>query len=105
MCKGWVGKNFKVQGELPKNISITPPPSQTFFDGTVLINEVYLVDLTMAEMRVTMEQEKARMVEDFKKELQSEMKRVINETKKKQWVCLLVVCSQDILYWMLGVFY
>lgn len=47
---------------------------------------VYLhVELTMAEMRQSLEQERERLVSEVKKQMEVEKQQAVDETKKKQW--------------------
>ncbi|XP_072098818.1 MYND-type zinc finger-containing chromatin reader ZMYND8 isoform X8 [Mobula birostris] len=43
------------------------------------------LELTMAEMRQSLEQEKDRMVAEMKKQMETEKQQAVDETKKKQW--------------------
>uniref|UniRef100_A0A8C5GAW7 Protein kinase C-binding protein 1-like n=1 Tax=Gouania willdenowi TaxID=441366 RepID=A0A8C5GAW7_GOUWI len=43
------------------------------------------LELTMAEMRQSLEQEKERMVVEVKKQMEQEKQQAVDETKKKQW--------------------
>ncbi|XP_038659498.1 protein kinase C-binding protein 1 isoform X9 [Scyliorhinus canicula] len=43
------------------------------------------LELTMAEMRQSLEQEKDRMVTEMKKQMEAEKQQAVDETKKKQW--------------------
>ncbi|XP_038578063.1 protein kinase C-binding protein 1-like isoform X5 [Micropterus salmoides] len=43
------------------------------------------LELTMAEMRQSLEQERERLVADVKKQMESEKQQAVDETKKKQW--------------------
>lgn len=43
------------------------------------------VELTMAEMRQSLEQERERLVSEVKKQMELEKQQVVDETKKKQW--------------------
>uniref|UniRef100_UPI00398ECEA0 MYND-type zinc finger-containing chromatin reader ZMYND8 isoform X13 n=1 Tax=Pristiophorus japonicus TaxID=55135 RepID=UPI00398ECEA0 len=43
------------------------------------------LELTMAEMRQSLEQEKDRMVAEMKKQMEAEKQQAVDETKKKQW--------------------
>ncbi|XP_055508139.1 MYND-type zinc finger-containing chromatin reader ZMYND8 isoform X10 [Leucoraja erinacea] len=43
------------------------------------------LELTMAEMRQSLEQEKDRMVAEIKKQIEAEKQQAVDETKKKQW--------------------
>ncbi|XP_078274861.1 MYND-type zinc finger-containing chromatin reader ZMYND8 isoform X9 [Rhinoraja longicauda] len=43
------------------------------------------LELTMAEMRQSLEQEKDRMVAEIKKQMEAEKQQAVDETKKKQW--------------------
>ncbi|XP_051961516.1 protein kinase C-binding protein 1-like isoform X1 [Xyrauchen texanus] len=43
------------------------------------------LELTMAEMRQSLEQERERLVSEVKKQMEVEKQQVIDETKKKQW--------------------
>ncbi|CAL9703299.1 unnamed protein product [Knipowitschia caucasica] len=43
------------------------------------------LELTMAEMRQSLEQERDRLVAEVKKQMEVEKQQVIDETKKKQW--------------------
>ncbi|KAM6978021.1 MYND-type zinc finger-containing chromatin reader ZMYND8-like isoform 2-T2 [Aplochiton taeniatus] len=43
------------------------------------------LELTMAEMRQSLEQERERMVAEVKKQMEVEKQQAIDETKKKQW--------------------
>lgn len=42
-------------------------------------------ELTMAEMRQSLEQERERLVAEVKKQTESEKQQAVDETKKKQW--------------------
>jgi len=42
-------------------------------------------ELTMAEMRQSLEQEKERLVAEVKKQMELEKQQAVDETKKKQW--------------------
>ncbi|NWJ08446.1 PKCB1 protein, partial [Crypturellus undulatus] len=44
-----------------------------------------LVELTMAEMRQSLEQERDRLIAEVKKQLELEKQQAVDETKKKQW--------------------
>ncbi|XP_051279949.1 protein kinase C-binding protein 1 isoform X6 [Dicentrarchus labrax] len=43
------------------------------------------LELTMAEMRQSLEQERERLVAEVKKQTESEKQQAVDETKKKQW--------------------
>ena len=43
------------------------------------------VELTMAEMRQSLEQERDRLIAEVKKQLELEKQQAVDETKKKQW--------------------
>ncbi|XP_024149148.1 protein kinase C-binding protein 1 isoform X2 [Oryzias melastigma] len=43
------------------------------------------LELTMAEMRQSLEQEKERLVAEVKKQMELEKQQAVDETKKKQW--------------------
>lgn len=43
------------------------------------------VELTMAEMRQSLEQERERLVSEVKKQMETEKQQAMDETKKKQW--------------------
>ncbi|XP_072412465.1 MYND-type zinc finger-containing chromatin reader ZMYND8 isoform X9 [Chiloscyllium punctatum] len=43
------------------------------------------LELTMAEMRQSLEQEKDRMITEMKKQMEAEKQQAVDETKKKQW--------------------
>ncbi|XP_068184555.1 MYND-type zinc finger-containing chromatin reader ZMYND8-like isoform X2 [Antennarius striatus] len=43
------------------------------------------LELTMAEMRQSLEQERERLVAEVKKQIETEKQQAIDETKKKQW--------------------
>ncbi|XP_028262087.1 protein kinase C-binding protein 1 isoform X2 [Parambassis ranga] len=43
------------------------------------------LELTMAEMRQSLEQERERMVTEVKKQMEMEKQQAVDETKKKQW--------------------
>ncbi|XP_061909877.1 MYND-type zinc finger-containing chromatin reader ZMYND8-like isoform X5 [Entelurus aequoreus] len=43
------------------------------------------LELTMAEMRQSLEQEKERLVAEVKKQMEVEKQQAVDETKKKQW--------------------
>uniref|UniRef100_A0A3B4BTT0 Protein kinase C binding protein 1, like n=1 Tax=Pygocentrus nattereri TaxID=42514 RepID=A0A3B4BTT0_PYGNA len=43
------------------------------------------LELTMAEMRQSLEQEKERLVSEVKKQMEMEKQQAVDETKKKQW--------------------
>ncbi|XP_037540664.1 protein kinase C-binding protein 1 isoform X2 [Nematolebias whitei] len=43
------------------------------------------LELTMAEMRQSLEQEKERLVAEMKKQMELEKQQAVDETKKKQW--------------------
>uniref|UniRef100_A0A8C9ZX82 Zinc finger MYND-type containing 8 n=1 Tax=Sander lucioperca TaxID=283035 RepID=A0A8C9ZX82_SANLU len=43
------------------------------------------LELTMAEMRQSLEQERERMVTEVKKQMELEKQQAVDETKKKQW--------------------
>ncbi|KAJ3586357.1 hypothetical protein NHX12_012757 [Muraenolepis orangiensis] len=43
------------------------------------------LELTMAEMRQSLEQERERLVAEVKKQTESERQQAVDETKKKQW--------------------
>ncbi len=64
------------------------------FFSQKLCNEFYLclimfayfnVELTMAEMRQSLEQERERLVTEVKKQMELEKQQAVDETKKKQW--------------------
>lgn len=42
-------------------------------------------ELTMAEMRQSLEQERDRLIAEVKKQLELEKQQAVDETKKKQW--------------------
>lgn len=42
-------------------------------------------ELTMAEMRQSLEQERERLVSEVKKQVDVEKQQAVDETKKKQW--------------------
>lgn len=46
---------------------------------------VFWVELTMAEMRQSLEQERDRLIAEVKKQLEMEKQQAVDETKKKQW--------------------
>lgn len=51
-----------------------------------LITFVYInLELTMAEMRQSLEQERERLVTEVKKQMELEKQQAVDETKKKQW--------------------
>lgn len=43
------------------------------------------LELTMAEMRQSLEQERERLVTEVKKQMELEKQQAVDETKKKQW--------------------
>uniref|UniRef100_A0AAY4DS86 Protein kinase C-binding protein 1 n=1 Tax=Denticeps clupeoides TaxID=299321 RepID=A0AAY4DS86_9TELE len=43
------------------------------------------LELTMAEMRLSLEQERERLVAEVKKQMEQEKQQAVDETKKKQW--------------------
>ncbi|KTF95265.1 hypothetical protein cypCar_00043852, partial [Cyprinus carpio] len=43
------------------------------------------LELTMAEMRQSLEQERERLVSEVKKQMEMEKQQAVDETKKKQW--------------------
>lgn len=43
------------------------------------------IELTMAEMRQSLEQERERLVAEVKKQMELEKQQAVDETKKKQW--------------------
>lgn len=43
------------------------------------------VELTMAEMRQSLEQERERLVAEVKKQMEVEKQQAVDDTKKKQW--------------------
>lgn len=43
------------------------------------------LELTMAEMRQSLEQERDRLIAEVKKQLELEKQQAVDETKKKQW--------------------
>uniref|UniRef100_A0A668A5I8 Protein kinase C binding protein 1, like n=1 Tax=Myripristis murdjan TaxID=586833 RepID=A0A668A5I8_9TELE len=43
------------------------------------------LELTMAEMRQSLEQERERLVAEVKKQMETEKQQAVDETKKKQW--------------------
>lgn len=43
------------------------------------------LELTMAEMRQSLEQERERLVSEVKKQMEVEKQQAVDETKKKQW--------------------
>uniref|UniRef100_A0A674PS81 Protein kinase C binding protein 1, like n=1 Tax=Takifugu rubripes TaxID=31033 RepID=A0A674PS81_TAKRU len=43
------------------------------------------LELTMAEMRQSLEQERERLVAEVKKQMEAEKQQAVDETKKKQW--------------------
>lgn len=45
----------------------------------------FIVELTMAEMRQSLEQERERLVAEVKKQTEQEKQQAVDETKKKQW--------------------
>lgn len=45
----------------------------------------FRVELTMAEMRQSLEQERDRLIAEVKKQLELEKQQAVDETKKKQW--------------------
>lgn len=45
----------------------------------------FCVELTMAEMRQSLEQERERLVSEVKKQTEVEKQQAVDETKKKQW--------------------
>lgn len=45
----------------------------------------YHLELTMAEMRQSLEQERDRLIAEVKKQLELEKQQAVDETKKKQW--------------------
>ncbi|CAF96847.1 unnamed protein product, partial [Tetraodon nigroviridis] len=46
---------------------------------------LFCVELTMAEMRQSLEQERERLVSEVKKQTEVEKQQAVDETKKKQW--------------------
>lgn len=62
----------------------------TLFDNGVfswfcLLVFLFMVELTMAEMRQSLEQERERLVSEVKKQTELEKQQAVDETKKKQW--------------------
>lgn len=51
----------------------------------VLILSHLNAELTMAEMRQSLEQERERLVAEVKKQMELEKQQAVDETKKKQW--------------------
>ena len=45
----------------------------------------FTLELTMAEMRQSLEQERERLVTEVKKQIEQEKQQAVDETKKKQW--------------------
>lgn len=52
--------------------------------GSIMFMSFYL-ELTMAEMRQSLEQERERLVTEVKKQMELEKQQAVDETKKKQW--------------------
>lgn len=46
---------------------------------------LYISELTMAEMRQSLEQERDRLMAEVKKQTELEKQQAVDETKKKQW--------------------
>lgn len=55
------------------------------FVSDVFILPVVNTELTMAEMRQSLEQERERLVAEVKKQMETEKQQAVDETKKKQW--------------------
>lgn len=61
-------------------------PSQSFSHWYIIIMCAFVcVELTMAEMRQSLEQERERLVSEVKKQMETEKQQAMDETKKKQW--------------------
>ena len=58
------------------------------------------LDLTLAEMRASLECDKQKVVKDLRQKLEAEKIIAINDTKKKQWVsaCVQLVVLMYIKY-------
>ena len=66
--------------------SLFPPKLSMVF--LLLLDRVYMyfnAELTMAEMRQSLEQERERLVTEVKKQTEQEKQQAVDETKKKQW--------------------
>lgn len=50
-----------------------------------LVPNLIFAELTMAEMRQSLEQERERLVSEVKKQTEVEKQQAVDETKKKQW--------------------
>lgn len=58
------------------------PCDELFF---FLVPNLIFAELTMAEMRQSLEQERERLVSEVKKQTEVEKQQAVDETKKKQW--------------------
>uniref|UniRef100_A0A9J7XV80 Protein kinase C binding protein 1, like n=1 Tax=Cyprinus carpio carpio TaxID=630221 RepID=A0A9J7XV80_CYPCA len=59
-----------------------------FYNGNTLwfsFEMKHNLELTMAEMRQSLEQERERLVSEVKKQMEMEKQQAVDETKKKQW--------------------
>ncbi|XP_066526160.1 protein kinase C binding protein 1, like isoform X3 [Hoplias malabaricus] len=54
------------------------------------------LELTMAEMRQSLEQEKERLVSEVKKQMEIEKQQAVDETKKKQWCAY---CKKEAIFY------
>ena len=61
-----------------------------------LVEMRHNADLVVMEMRGTMEQERAKTMQDYKKLAESEKQKAILETKKKQWCAL---CGKEAIFY------
>lgn len=72
---------------------LNTPCVQSFFSCVSMLCDVPFflsqplscVELTMAEMRQSLEQERERLVSEVKKQTEVEKQQAVDETKKKQW--------------------
>lgn len=55
------------------------------FCGLTAVLSTAPAELTMAEMRQSLEQERERLVSEVKKQVEVEKQQAVDETKKKQW--------------------
>ncbi|XP_015425843.1 PREDICTED: protein kinase C-binding protein 1 isoform X19 [Myotis davidii] len=54
------------------------------------------LELTMAEMRQSLEQERDRLIAEVKKQLEQEKQQAVDETKKKQWCAS---CKKEAIFY------
>lgn len=76
-------RNVSLNQSLPEYPMITDV--FFFFAFSYLCLSHFNAELTMAEMRQSLEQERERLVAEVKKQMEVEKQQAVDETKKKQW--------------------